>query len=319
MPEGHAPNWVQDILDRVAAVGFTVSEDVANLLRCSTREADACLSVLVRENSLRPFSMGGGRGRYYVLSASEATKRGLSVPSGRVPNKLLRATLAWVGAPGDTEPPSAQARNRRLTRVLSHALRHAPEDYGLCLDADGWGDVETLLAAVRTRSTEWTRLAASDLAALIASSKVDRFELREDRIRAKYGHSAEATPGAAAEPPAVLYHATDRRAAAHIYRDGLEPRGRRFTHLASDARYAISARRVKSWPAILFSIDALAAHRSGVTFFPASSVVWLVERIPVEFLAGFEGIASEEAAATHAPSSSWSDYGIQWRRRQRDT
>jgi len=39
---------------------------------------------------------------------------------------------------------------KRLSKTISHALRHRPEIYGLELDAEGWTPVEDLLAALRT-------------------------------------------------------------------------------------------------------------------------------------------------------------------------
>lgn len=42
-----------------------------------------------------------------------------------------------------------------ISRVLSHALRHAPGEYGLVLDPEGWAPVSQMLGALPRLGTEW--------------------------------------------------------------------------------------------------------------------------------------------------------------------
>jgi putative RNA 2'-phosphotransferase len=39
----------------------------------------------------------------------------------------------------------------KLSKTMAHALRHAPEAYGLTLDADGWVAIEALIAGLQRR------------------------------------------------------------------------------------------------------------------------------------------------------------------------
>jgi putative RNA 2'-phosphotransferase len=39
--------------------------------------------------------------------------------------------------------------HERLSRVVSHALRHEPWLYELELDEEGWADIDSVLAALR--------------------------------------------------------------------------------------------------------------------------------------------------------------------------
>jgi RNA:NAD 2''-phosphotransferase len=39
----------------------------------------------------------------------------------------------------------------RLSRTLSHALRHDPRQYGLNMDMKGWVQLDELLNALQTR------------------------------------------------------------------------------------------------------------------------------------------------------------------------
>ena len=55
------------------------------------------------------------------------------------------------------------ARNLdHVSRALSHALRHEPWLYELELDADGWADVEAVLAALRQEKSDWRDLTEQD-------------------------------------------------------------------------------------------------------------------------------------------------------------
>ncbi len=78
---------------------------------------------------------------------------------------------------------------KRLSKTISHALRHRPEVYGLELDAEGWTPVDDLLAALRTRRPVWRNLSDADLDEMMAQADKQRFEKRDARIRAFYGHS----------------------------------------------------------------------------------------------------------------------------------
>jgi putative RNA 2'-phosphotransferase len=100
---------------------------------------------------------------------------------------------------------------KRLSKTVSHALRHAPELYDLELDGEGWVPVEDLLAALRPRRREWQGLSVADLIAMMANADKQRYELVDGKIRAFYGHSIpHLIQRAPVEPPLVLYHGTAR-------------------------------------------------------------------------------------------------------------
>lgn len=50
-----------------------------------------------------------------------------------------------------------------LSKEISYALRHAPQEYGLTLDEQGWVDVESLVTALK-KSKEYSSLTARDIA-----------------------------------------------------------------------------------------------------------------------------------------------------------
>src|SRR5262245_62760627 len=105
----------------------------------------------------------------------------------------------------------------KLSRAVSHALRHEPWLYELELDEAGWVPAAALLTALRSENLSWRSVSEVDLAQMIARSDKKRYELRDGRIRALYGHSTrQRLLKEPAEPPRVLYHGTSPEAAEQI-------------------------------------------------------------------------------------------------------
>jgi putative RNA 2'-phosphotransferase len=174
----------------------------------------------------------------------------------------------------------------KLSRVMSHALRHEPWLYELELDDEGWTDVEALLAALRQESPSWSALRESDLLGVIGGSSKQRHEMAAGRIRALYGHSL---PGklrrTAAEPPALLFHGTSPEASAQILESGLMPMGRQYVHLSVDRAMADAVGGRKARSPIILTVRAHDAWAAGVVFYAGNDKVWLADHVPPAFLA----------------------------------
>jgi putative RNA 2'-phosphotransferase len=173
----------------------------------------------------------------------------------------------------------------RLSRTISHALRHKPEQYGLTLDDEGRVAVQDLLAALAARRHEWQRLSEDDLRAMMAQSDKQRFELRDGWIRAFYGHSVpQKVERVPAVPPPILFHGTTPQAAASIRAGGLRPMKRQYVHLSADEATALQVGRRRTASPVLLTIDAERAYQHGVAFYPGNGMVWLADAIPPEFI-----------------------------------
>ncbi len=170
----------------------------------------------------------------------------------------------------------------RISRFLTFLLRHRPREYPLVFDERGYVDWLDLIDIVQERFYDVTE---EQIRAVVTDSEKKRFELRDQRVRATYGHSfALDLSDAAVEPPAKLYYGTARDLAQSMLRHGLKPRDRQYVHLSVSADEAESvARRHDPLPAILV-IDAEAAHGAGVKFFQ-SGPLFLAEEVPARFLA----------------------------------
>lgn len=171
----------------------------------------------------------------------------------------------------------------QISKTLSYWLRHKPEDASLTLSAEGWADVDLVLAALDRKAlpSDWERLLQ-----VVETSDKSRFELSGDgaRIRARQGHSvaveADWKPMA---PPEQLYHGTVERFWESIRSEGLKPMNRHHVHLSADVETARIVGRRRGEPVIL-AVDARGLADAGEPFFVTSNGVWLVKCVPQQFL-----------------------------------
>lgn len=172
------------------------------------------------------------------------------------------------------------SRQTRLSRTVSHALRHEPWLYELELDEGGWTPVDDLVAALR-RERRWRDVDRRELATMVAENAKQRYELDGDRIRARYGHSVPGRivtePGT---PPRELFHGTAEATAAEILRQGLRPMSRQYVHLSVERTMAVSVGRRKGDRVTVLSVDTVAACALGVEFLRGNEFVWLAEHVP---------------------------------------
>ena len=75
-----------------------------------------------------------------------------------------------------------------LSKEVSYALRHAPWEYELEMDEEGWVSIEQLLNALNTEG-KFGYITQNDLAVMIDKSEKKRHEIKAGKIRAMYGHS----------------------------------------------------------------------------------------------------------------------------------
>lgn len=173
----------------------------------------------------------------------------------------------------------------RLSRTLAHALRHEPWLYELEVDEEGWAPLDQVLDALRRHRSEWRRLGRGDLERMQARADKQRYEVRDGRIRALYGHSL---PGKLVRepspPPERLFHGTAPEAASAIRSEGLEPMGRQYVHLSVDRETAREVGRRKAPRPVIFRVRAREAHARGVAFYGGNEKVWLADRVPARFL-----------------------------------
>jgi putative RNA 2'-phosphotransferase len=169
----------------------------------------------------------------------------------------------------------------RISKFLSYLLRHRPKEYPLAFDSQGFVAWPDLVAILEQRFPDVTE---AEVLRVIQDSEKKRFELKEGKARATYGHSFPVDLGLPpVEPPAQLYHGTARDLARSILRSGLKPRDRQFVHLSASLEEALAVGKRRDPSPAVIVIDAHAARASGVDFY-VSGRLFLAAGVPAHFL-----------------------------------
>ena len=181
-----------------------------------------------------------------------------------------------------------------LGRILTGVLRHFPEKYGLTMDGRGWIALPALVRSISSQHRGYHWLRAHHLVAIAESDPKGRYEVRDDRIRATYGHTVEVDLDLPTENiPDELYFPVTADEAAIVLEVGLKPTDRRKVHLSRTADDAKAAGTVRTPEPVILAIDARAARRDGIVIMQAGKTVFLVDQVPAPFL---RRIASAPAA-----------------------
>lgn len=181
-----------------------------------------------------------------------------------------------------------ERRRVKISKYLSKHLRHQPKRLGLTLQAGGWVEVATLLAACKAHGFS---VSPSELDEVVFGGDKQRFSFDEarKRIRANHGHSVAVDLGYEPTiPPRVLYHGTAEKSVASILEQGLKPLGRAKVHLSLDVETAVSVGR-RHGKAVVLEIDTGPMRKAGHAFYFAASGVWLTDAVPPHFLRLSEG------------------------------
>lgn len=172
-----------------------------------------------------------------------------------------------------------------LSKEISYALRHAPWEYELELDEQGFVPIAQLLHTLNESGTYEREVTQADLEQIIAISEKKRHEIIGDKIRALYGHTIpqiiKKEPGI---PPAVLYHGTTHKALPQILLDGLKPMQRQYVHLSVDVDTATRVGKRRDGSPVILKIDTEAAQKVGIQFYIGNDKVWLCDRMPKEHI-----------------------------------
>jgi len=172
----------------------------------------------------------------------------------------------------------------KLSKEVAYALRHAPWEYGLELDAEGWVDINQLLSSLH-ECEKWKKVSEHDLHVMIEKSDKKRYEISNGKIRALYGHSIPQRIIKEQKcPPEVLYHGTARRFVKSIKEKGLQPQGRQYVHLSADVETALQVGKRRDIKPVLLIVNALEAWSEGIKFYLGNDKVWLADAIPSKYI-----------------------------------
>ena len=171
----------------------------------------------------------------------------------------------------------------KISKYLSMVLRHKPERIGIKLAPGGWVSVEDLLSGCAKNRFFINR---TELDEVVAKNDKKRFSFDHTAtlIRANQGHSVEIDLELEATvPPDVLYHGSGRGAVESILEKGLCKMSRHHVHLSAEIATAKIVGKRKGNP-VIFTVDAAKMHNKGFLFYCSENGVWLVEKVPPEYL-----------------------------------
>ncbi len=171
-----------------------------------------------------------------------------------------------------------------LSKLLSGLLRHFPWEAGLCLDENGWVSIDDLVRGIREkwRNRELYQWVTREHVVAIASlDPKGRFEVRGNRIRARYGHSVRVSIEYPIEYPPRLFHGTSTDRLPRILREGLKPMKRMYVHTTTVYEDAVENARRHGAPVVLV-IDTSCLKEKNIPLYKASDRVYLAPYIPRE-------------------------------------
>ena len=170
----------------------------------------------------------------------------------------------------------------KFSRLITRALRHVPEAFGIEMDRDGWVDLNQLAELLSSQSASCEQWSVATVAHLLAISNLNqRFQVSATHCRASYGHSTTSFQPTDVDCPEVpLYHGTNAATLLSIASVGLLPMRRRFIQLSTDLTYVRSLAELHGSQAGLIRVDPATAIRQGVQFFNTQTHVWLSTPIP---------------------------------------
>jgi|SRR6185312_9052001 len=168
----------------------------------------------------------------------------------------------------------------KLSKKMSYALRHHPEEFGLTLGLEGNVPLDRLAEALGRTVEEIMEVVTtpSDKVRFIVHGAGTLF------IKAAQGHSVDVDLNLpTVEPPDMLFHGTHTAVLSEIFDTGLSKMKRTHVHLSETTAAAVEVGARRGKP-VLIQVNALQAHKDGIRFYRADNGVWLSDDIPAKYL-----------------------------------
>ncbi len=179
-----------------------------------------------------------------------------------------------------------------LGRVLTGILRHFPDRYGLTMEPHGWVSLPAIVRAISQKHPAYHWLRVAHLVAIAETDAKGRYEVRDDRVRATYGHTIEVDLDLPTENiPEFLYFPVTPEEVTIVLEVGLKPSDRKRVHLSKTAEDARAAGSVRTPEPVILEVDTHKAQSGGLVIMKAGKTVYLVDQVPAEYLSRHEGVA----------------------------
>jgi len=192
---------------------------------------------------------------------------------------LFRGEHCECGSPGQLLLD--ETKTEQLGRLVAGGLRHFPDDLGLQMDSRGWVDLTKLGEVVRSRH-RWANKEL--LTALIESDPKQRYEISNDKVRARYGHSVDIELDHQDNKLPRLYYGASEEEADRILEIGLKSASQRYVHLSTTPEKAWQVATFRTGNPKVIQADAAGAQEAGVKMMTVNEDIVISEMIPSRFL-----------------------------------
>jgi putative RNA 2'-phosphotransferase len=184
-----------------------------------------------------------------------------------------------------------------LGRILTGILRHFPDRYELTMDPQGWVSLPQIVRSIGQKHPMYHWLRVQHLVAIAETDGKGRYEVRDDRVRATYGHTLELDLDLPTEDiPDRLYFPVTAEESGIVLEVGLRPTDRKKVHLSKTADDARAAGVVRTPEPIILEVDAKRARDEGIVIQKAGKTVYLVDQVPPVFLRRLDATPAPENA-----------------------
>jgi len=166
-----------------------------------------------------------------------------------------------------------------VSKYLSYLLRHHPDD--LPINKDGFVPLNSM---VRKMQKKFPQVNKQFIERIVQQGN-KRFEIKNNQIRALYGHSIPVTIQLDEDRSVNrLYHGTSKKAAEKIFKTGLKSKGRNKVHLSTSKQEAKRVGKRHSSHPVILQIDVDQAQKHGLIFQRATENVYVSDFIPPKFI-----------------------------------
>ncbi|RLI74973.1 RNA 2'-phosphotransferase [Archaeoglobales archaeon] len=172
-------------------------------------------------------------------------------------------------------------KREKVSRFLSGLLRHFGFKFGLEIDSNGWANLDDVEKVILKKFG----VTKDAIELIVKFDRKERFEIKNPKIRAKYGHSIDVNVNWSENNkiPEKLYHGTHPKNVNSILQEGLKTMKRKEVHLSATIQEAIEVgKRYAEKPAIL-EVDAKALVNSGFEV-RRKGKVYTTDFVPPKFI-----------------------------------
>ncbi len=184
----------------------------------------------------------------------------------------------------------------RLSKLLSLILRHNPELIGVHLRKDGFTEesIDEVARLIRGKLNGFSWVTADHIREVVEKDPKGRFEIKDDKIRARYGHSVKVSINyTESKIPEVLFHGTAPENLASILKEGLKPMQRQKVHITSSPIDAYKTALRKTKTPIVLVINTRTVREHGIKIDKAGRNVYVCDKVPPDAILPFDKYRDE--------------------------